>query len=375
MRRSAGRTLERPGSAVYGTLRAAGFALAAIVPVGTAAAFGWARHPLPAAQPDPPAPKPRFDRTFDAVHFLKGNVHTHTSESDGDAAPEDVIAWYRRQGYAFIAITDHNRLTEAERFYALEDGAFQLINGEEVTMNGGGRQVHVNALCARHKIGGGTFSSAADALLWATTRIASEGGVAIVNHPNFDKALAPSDLLAAGAAPLLEIMSGHPYVYSRGVAGRPSHEAMWDYALSAGGHMMGVAVDDLHHLRVDADPPAYAGRGWIQLFGEHDEPGAICDALRQGLLYSSTGAEIRRISVTDTTYSVWPSEAGATVHFIGRNGRVLEDSGPLGGGRAAVYALRGGEGYVRANVVGSDGAHAWTPAVFERGPNESFAGM
>ncbi len=199
--------------------------------------------------------------------------------------------------------------------------------------------------------------------------------MAIVNHPNFDKALAPSYLLAAGSAPLVEIMSGHPYVYSRGVAGRPSHEAMWDYVLSAGGRMMGVAVDDLHHLRVDADPPAYPGRGWIQVFGGDDDPVAICDALRQGLLYSSTGAEIRRISVTETAYAVWPSDAGATVHFIGRGGRALEDSGPVGEGRAALYALRGGEGYVRADVVAPDGTRAWTPAVFENEPSEAPTGM
>lgn len=359
------RAVERLRPASRGLWRTAVPLVVVTVPVGTAAGFEWVRRPPPPSDAPKPRRAPRFDRTFDARRFLKGNIHTHTDHSDGDAAPEDVIAWYRRQGYAFVAITDHNRLTDAKSYPALQDDTFQLVNGEEVTMKGGNKQVHVNALCTKSKIGGGTFPSAADALAWATTRIASQGGVAVVNHPNFDRALQETDLLAAGAASALEVMSGHPYVYSRGVAGRPSHEAMWDFALSAGARFMGVAVDDLHHLRVDADPPAYAGRGWVQIFGEHDDPAAICDALRQGLLYSSSGASLSRIAVTETTYMVWPTEVGATVRFIGRDGRLLQTDGPLAAGRRAAYALRAGDGYVRARITDTDGSTAWTPAVFE----------
>jgi hypothetical protein len=307
---------------------------------------------------------PRFERTFDATAFLKGNIHTHSNRSDGDSPPEDVIAWYRRHGYAFLALTDHNRHTEARSFPSLQDEGFRLLAGEEITMKGGGRQVHVNALCTRTRIGGGTFHSAAEALAWATTRVAAQGGVAVVNHPNFDRALVPADLLANEAAPLIEIMSGHPYVYSTGVGTRPSHESLWDVELGVGARVMGVAVDDVHHLRVDADPPAYAGRGWVQVFGARNEPDVICDSLRRGQLYSSTGATLARIRVTETTYGVWPAEAGARVRFYGEGGRLLAERGPLVSGDGATYELKRGDGYVRAKVIGEGGGLAWTPAVF-----------
>jgi hypothetical protein len=342
--------------------RAASLAALAIIPLGTMAGFALTRRDSPPVVNHKPTLG--FEKTFDVNEFLKGNVHTHTNRSDGDSEPEDVIEWYRSHGYAFLAITDHNRLTEAETYASLQDASFRMISGEEVSMYSSGRQVHVNALCARKKIGGGTFSSSAEALAWATTRVASEGGVAIVNHPNFDRAVQPADLLAAGAASGIEIASGHPYVYSFGAEDRPSSESLWDYALTAGARVMGVGVDDLHQLRTAANPAAYAGRAWIEVFGNRNEPSALCEALRRGLFYSSNGASIRRIAVTGTTYSVWPKKAGARVRFVGGSGRVLEDIGPLPDGAGATHTISAGDTYVRASVVDADGTAAWTPAIF-----------
>src|SRR6187551_3594953 len=55
--------------------------------------------------------QPRFGRTFDVKHFQKGNVHTHTTLSDGGSSPEHTISWYRSHGYQFLALTDHNQLS------------------------------------------------------------------------------------------------------------------------------------------------------------------------------------------------------------------------------------------------------------------------
>jgi hypothetical protein len=237
-----------------------------------------------------------------------------------------------------------------------------VLSGEEVTMRGGGRQVHVNALCTARRIGGGVFPTAASALTWAIAQIGAQHGVALVNHPNFDRALEPLDLLAANGASLVEIMSGHPYVYSLGTKGRPSHEAFWDFALSEGMGFMGVAVDDLHHLRVNAEPPAYAGRGWVQVFGDRNDEVAICDGLRTGQLYASTGVTLRRIQVTETAYTVWPEGKNSVVSFVGAGGRELSHEGPLAEGASASYRPRAGDQYVRAKIVRGD-ADAWTPPV------------
>ena len=331
------------------------------VPAATAAVVGWSRPAEPVAAPT--CARARFTRTFDVGSFSKGNLHAHTSRSDGDSPPEDVIGWYRRAGYAFLAITDHNRFFEPARFEWLTDPNFVLLPGEEVTMTGGGRQVHVNALCTKQRIPGGTFGTAGTALEFAIDQVQRQGGVAIVNHPNFDHALSAHDLLSARGASLLEVMSGHPYVYSDGTATRPAAEALWDYTLEQSLGLMAVAVDDEHRLRIDGDPPAYAGRGWVEVFGAATDRAQICGALRDGRLYASSGASLERIAVTETAYSVWPSVPGATVTFLGASGKELEQTGPLAASAPASHILSGDESYVRAKIVAADGSRAWTPAV------------
>lgn len=40
-------------------------------------------------------------------------MHTHTFWSDGDDFPEMVAEWYRKRGYHFLALSDHNVLAQA----------------------------------------------------------------------------------------------------------------------------------------------------------------------------------------------------------------------------------------------------------------------
>src|SRR5689334_3404789 len=48
--------------------------------------------------------------------WWKGNLHTHTFWSDGDDFPDMVTAWYKDQGYNFLAISDHNVMLEGEKW-------------------------------------------------------------------------------------------------------------------------------------------------------------------------------------------------------------------------------------------------------------------
>ena len=55
--------------------------------------------------------------TTDAGTWWKGNTHTHTLWSDGDDFPEMVADWYKRNGYHFVSLTDHNTLAADERWW------------------------------------------------------------------------------------------------------------------------------------------------------------------------------------------------------------------------------------------------------------------
>jgi len=319
--------------------------------------------PVLASEPMAPVAGAHFVRTFDVSAFRRGNLHTHSNRSDGDSDPFDVYTWYRDHGYDFVAITDHNTFTNPADFRVVERDGFIVIGGEEVTMRGAGRQVHVNALCTDHKIPGGKFSTAGDALTHGVRQILDTGGVALINHPNFTWGIKPEDLPAAVGARLIEIQSGHPLVQTLGSGSRPSHETLWDLGLTAGLDFMGVAVDDAHHLRDPSKRTSGPGRAWVDVFATSLDAASICHALEEGLLYASTGPSLARISVLEDTYSIWPVTPDVRVQFVGNSGRVLADHKLEPQEASVSYKIVGSEGYVRARVLTADGKAAWTPAV------------
>jgi hypothetical protein len=54
------------------------------------------------------------------ARWFKGNLHTHSLWSDGDDYPEMIADWYKRQGYQFLGISDHNVLQEGQRWLELK---------------------------------------------------------------------------------------------------------------------------------------------------------------------------------------------------------------------------------------------------------------
>jgi hypothetical protein len=355
--------------------------VAALVAFRLHAAHSTARSALPAATASvaavassaapvaPPAPVPslplRFAEPVDVAVFQKGNIHTHTSWSDGDSLPDVVYRWYRDHGYSFLAVTDHNTRTDPLLFKAIErKGSFVILPGEEVTMMGAGRQVHVNAICTTTAIGGHHAEHQGESLAWAVEKIRAQGGVALVNHPNFDWSLTAADVAQAQGAQLLEISSGHPWVHTDGDATHLSHEAIWDALLAQGAGFAGVAVDDAHHFRGagtgrDRAPLARPGRAWIQVFADAPDRAQICAALARGNLYASTGVAILHLTVKGDTYTVALGRADVTVEFVGKDGGILQ-SGPPATDGLATYRLVGTERYVRARITAPDGKRAWT---------------
>ena len=327
-------------------------ALACTVCAGAIVAALRPRPRTPAAAPGPP----HFARTFELAQLRRGNIHTHTNLSDGHSPPEDVARWYREHGYQFLAITDHNLVTADELVARLSSPEFVILRGEEISMYQHGKQTHVNAVCSTRTIGGGEFPNASDALARAIRLVREQHAIAIINHPNFDSAIAPADIPSFAGAHMIEIFSGHEFVNWAGDETHPSHEQLWDMALGAGLDVMGVAVDDMHCLQSPGDPPAYPGKGWVYVSTPVLDAPSICAALASGQLVSSNGPSLQRIAISVDRYDVQADSPSAVVTFLGAGGRVLATG-------ASSYSLRGDEGYVRARVDSPDGKHAWTPAV------------
>lgn len=313
-------------------------------------------------------PAARFVASFDARTFQRGNLHTHSNRSDGDSTPERVAAWYREHGYQFLVLSDHNLRTDPAKLTQEQRSGFILIGGEEVSMRGAGRKVHVNALCTQKRIGGGRFPSPVAAIEWASEKIHAQRGVVLLNHPNYEWALHISEVVVSRGVDLLEIASGHPSVHTQGDATHLSHEALWDKRLETGDHPMGVAVDDMHHIWLNHRTPARPGRAWVEVFATETSESAICEGLRTGRLYASTGAKLSRVRVEGDAYTIELAEGSGSVEFVAKKGAVASRQ-DIAVGQPATFHATGAEGCVRARVHVDGVGDAWTPAIdVERTP-------
>ena len=306
-----------------------------------------------------PGPKPQ------AARWFKGNLHTHTVNSDGDSTPDDVVRWYRERDYQFLVLTDHNYLTSVDGLNAVHgaDDKFLVVKGEEVTDRFGDKPLHVNGLEVERLVRPTGGQSVLDVVQRMVDGIRAARGVPSINHPNFGWAISPDELGQLQRTRLFEVFNGHPTVNNLGGGGVPSLEETWDRILSSGKMLYGIAVDDAHYFKRPEDPTApRPGKGWVYVRSPRLEGRALVEALERGDFYSSTGVQMQTVDASTTALSLAVKTEPSSkyrIQFIGRQGRILSDvTTPT-----ASYTFKGDEGYVRAKVLESNGKVAWIQPV------------
>ena len=338
------------------------------------------------AAPDapPPASEPEV--------WLKGSTHVHAKPSGDSTVPiDEVIKWYEDRGYDFIAITDHNRVSEIDNadthgHVALRDAdpnnpkALVVLSGIELTHNPSGClppgdkskkcRIHVNVLGPTARPGG--------KLEWAErhsherldmyqaamlTSRALDGVLVQINHPQWFWGMTGDVLseLAKRGATLVEIANVQFTKWNKGDKDHPSTEQLWDDVLGRGLTMWGIASDDAHdypglgHHRNMKWP---AGGGWIVVKARRNAH-AILDALAAGHFYASTGVVLDKAEVDGTALVVEVDPAAAGTYQIDwiENGAVVATE-PAEHGKPAHRELPA-KGYLRADITRDDGTEAW----------------
>ena len=299
--------------------------------------------------------------------WYKGNLHTHTLNSDGDSTPHEVTTWYREHGYNFLVLSDHNHLTDVTGLNALHGakGRFLLITGEEVTDSFRKKPIHMNAYQPERLVEPQHGDSVAATIQNNVNEIRRAKGIPSLNHPNFHWAITIQDMLAVKGLGLFEVYNGHPMVNNGGGGGFASLDEMWDALLSAGQKLFGIAVDDAHTFKKFGKEYSNPGHGWVHVRAEALTADAILAAIEAGDFYASTGVTIRDIQASKSEYRVEVEPAAnweekVTTYFIGDGGKVLAKTFD----KVATYKITGNEKYVRARVESSGGAKAWTQPVF-----------
>jgi len=84
---------------------------------------------------------------------LKGQLHIHTTCSDGTLRPEEVSLIYAGRGFDFIAITDHDHLLKMNYRRAIEavESDLLIFWGIELTVATRWGYVHVNHIEGDHE--------------------------------------------------------------------------------------------------------------------------------------------------------------------------------------------------------------------------------
>ena len=282
-------------------------------------------------------------------NWFKGNTHTHSLWSDGNDFPEMIATFYKREGYHFLVLSDHNVLSRGEKWMGVRDvekrrrvlghstlkkyliafgdqwvelrgqenaqqvrlktleeirprfdepGKFLFIEGEEITNGFRGLPVHTNAMNLGEIIKpekGATLRATMRSCLIAAKEQEKRLGrliLAHLNHPNFGWGITPEDLAHVIEEQFFEVYNGHPGVRQLGDAKHPGVEKMWDLAntirlATLGAEpLFGIASDDSHQYHGGDVKP---GRGWVMVRAPSLSANNIVKAMREGDFYSSSG--------------------------------------------------------------------------------------
>ncbi len=300
--------------------------------------------------------------------WFKGNIHTHTTESDGDASPQRVVSWYRRHGYDFLVLSDHNHLTLLDYGRSRRRRRLPLmIPGEEVSVNldGGATAIHINAIGITRVVEPTDATDVVSTIQANINAILEAGGIASINHPNYKWSFDHEAIVRVSGASLLEVFNGHPATNVYGAPGRPGNEQIWDHVLSAGKAIFGVATDDSHNYSDFSHARSNPGRGWVMVRADELSSEAVVEGLAAGSFYSSTGVTLTELEISNDAIRLAIDQERDFVYttsFTGPGAVLLHEVV----GREADYEIRGGEGYVRATVRASSGQKAWAQPVFLR---------
>nr|WP_205911950.1 CehA/McbA family metallohydrolase [Rhodobacter sp. SGA-6-6] len=294
--------------------------------------------------------------------FWRGNLHTHSTRSDGVLAPEEVCRRYRAEGYDFMALTDHfvgvygypivdTLPFRAEGFTTilgaeLHSGA--MANGELWHILAVGLPADFAASDSpdfRPKPGQESGAEIA-------ARAVAAGAFVAVAHPQWS-GLTLADARSIEAAHAVEI-------YNHGCAmgcDRPDGAAIADLLLTEGRRLTLIATDDAHF----SEPDHFGG--WVMVKSTENSPEALLEALKRGDFYSSQGPELRDVRIEGDKVVV---ECSAAVSVVAL-GHGTAAKGVHGHSmtRAEVPLARlNNSPWVRVAVIDAAGRRAWSNPIW-----------
>lgn len=300
--------------------------------------------------------------------FWRGNLHTHSTRSDGVLDPEEVCRRYRDEGYDFIALTEHF----IGRFdYPIVDtrayrtNSFTTILGAELhsgaTANG--ELWHILAVGLPENFAPSNTPGIVpvpdqESGAEVAARAVAAGAFVAIAHPQWS-GLTIEDGRSIEAAHAVEI-------YNHGCAvgcDRPDGFVLADQLLTEGRHLTLIATDDAHF----SEPDHFGG--WVMVKAEENEPEALLAALKRGDFYASQGPELRDVRIEGGEVVV-ECTAASSIMAIGWGTAAKAVHGPSMTRAAIPLEALNNSPWVRAAVIDAAGKRAWSNPIWVEGPLE-----
>jgi len=222
--------------------------------------------------------------------FWRGNLHTHSTASDGHLASAAVCAFYRAAGYDWLAITDHF----LERYdYPLTDASGD-DTADFVTLRSA--ELHAGRIESGefwHLLGIGLPADFAPPSVDETgpqlaSRALAAGSFVAAAHPAWYGAT-EGEIRSLGPIHAIEVWNAT----AADLNDRPDSWYVLDQLLSRGGRYSALATDDAHFTGGRND----ALQAWVWVKAEALTPASLLAALKAGRFYSSTGPEFHSIEI------------------------------------------------------------------------------
>lgn len=213
--------------------------------------------------------------------WFKGNLHMHTTRSDGGLTLQEAASFYADAGYDFVCITDH-----MVPFVAGEhDDKRPLLVLDGVEIHGeDDRGVLFHAVCIGNVRGINVDMSFMEAL----EKARAQECFLIWAHPHWS-----SNLVADGLRHGFDGIEVCNYMSQIG-QGKGIGSFHWDLILEKHDpDFLAFAVDDAHFFPgIPAEPGA-----WVMVNAPELSREAIMAAIRAGNFYSSTGPSFTSIAI------------------------------------------------------------------------------
>jgi len=287
-------------------------------------------------------------KLFDSSkRFYKGNLHTHTTISDGRHTPEEVLQEYLEHGYDFIALTDHWKVGEERRWQNM-----LVIPGVEYDFTFATQVLHMLALLPDPSCADGIVRGLSHQEV--IQKVNACGGVAVAAHPAWS--LNTPDFLASlegcSATEVYNSMSGFPWNPARG-----NSTGILDVTASNTGKLFHfVAADDSHWYQGEQ------GMSWTMLQADELTVPSVLEALRAGRFYASQGPEFLDVELTDTQMIVRTTPVSGCM-FVSNVPWVTGRCHSGEGMTEFIYDIQPGDRFLRCEIVDAEGRRAWTSPV------------